>query len=216
MIAMLGGLGAAGELSPAARAAGNAITFAKTVEELSAISAGLPNMGLPKNEELILKVMIDKKVEEITNPTPFYKRPGYWLVVAGLAAAWWHRDKIKSWFDRGSLRGLSGVTEFDSAMNDANEAFREAQKSSLRGRDREAMGMVQLAESYIADAKREAGSDAFRKSLAESLAARVKDLRKEVSMVLRPGYSGRGKLVPAELQTISYGGDSIAARRGFK
>lgn len=103
MIAMLGGLGAAGELSPAARAAGNAITMAKSVDEVAAVSSGLPNMGLSKEEELILKVMIDKKIADLTEDKPFYKKGGYWLVVGLVAAAaWYHRDRIKS------AIGLSG------------------------------------------------------------------------------------------------------------
>lgn len=108
MIAMLGGLGAAGELSPAARAAGNAITFAKTVDELAAISAGLPNMGLSKEEELVLKVMIDKRTQQILNPTPFYHRAWFWGLVLVGGAAWYHRDKIADVF-RGSLQGLSAA-----------------------------------------------------------------------------------------------------------
>lgn len=107
MIAMLGGLGAMPELSPAATAARNAIAAAKTVDELAAVYAGLPNMGLPKNEELTLRVMTDQKVRDIVNPVRFYQRPLYWVGVAAVVAAWWHRDKIKEFF-RGGLNGLGG------------------------------------------------------------------------------------------------------------
>jgi hypothetical protein len=160
-----------------------------------------------------------QKKDDLLTP-PFYKRPGYWLVVAGLAAAWWHREKIKSWFDRGSLRGLSGMTEFDSAMNDANEAFREAQKSLMDGRERDGMEMARLADSYVSDAKREAGTDAFRKSIAAGLEAQVKDLQKNLAAGLRLTRDGQWRTkprsVPSDLQTMSYGGKSISSRRDPK
>lgn len=109
MIAMLGGLGAGPYLenpSPAARAAGNAISMAKSVEEVMAVKTAIPQMGLTPAEASTLDLIAVKKIENLT--TPFYQKPGYWFLVAGLAAAWYHREKIKSLFDRGSLRGLSG------------------------------------------------------------------------------------------------------------
>jgi len=149
-----------------------------------------------------------------------FRKPWYWAAVAVvLGAAWYHRDKIKralglDGLSRRSLRGLSGVAEFDSAMNDANEAFREAEKAWSRGKHRDAMEMARLADSYISDAKRESGSDSFRKSLASSLEGRVRDLRHHLDALLRPAVRS-GRPVPAELQTMSYGGDSIASRRGY-
>lgn len=167
MIAMLGGIGSTPEMSAAAIAAGNAITMAKTVEELTAVSAGLPNMGLPKNEELILKVMIDKKVEELTNPTPFYKKTGYWIFVGvvaaaayyhwpkikravGLGAGWGSSDKYK--INPGSRKGVAAnpkagwktfdpyakQTEAIKRIDDARWAERQAAKKARRAEKRRA------------------------------------------------------------------------------
>jgi hypothetical protein len=110
-------------------------------------------------------------------------------------------------------RGFAGLAEFDAAMNDANEAFREAQKG-VRGDPRSAMEMARLADLYVADAKRQAGSDSFRRGIAEGLEARVKELRHELAELLRPLAVGRGKPVPAELQSMSYYGNSLSRRRG--
>jgi hypothetical protein len=97
MIAMLGGLGAGPYLdnpSPAARAASNAISMAKTVAEVMAIKAGIPQMGLSPAEAATLDLLADKQIEEILHPTPFYRKPGYWMIVGGLAAAWIFRKQI--------------------------------------------------------------------------------------------------------------------------
>lgn len=116
MIAMLGGLGATSPYlenpSPAARAANNAIAAAKTVDEVMAVKTGLPNMGLSAAEVSTLALIADKKIEEILNPTPFYTRVWFWGLVAAGAAAWYHRDKIKS------AIGLSGFGAYNpKAMN---------------------------------------------------------------------------------------------------
>lgn len=212
MIAMLGGLGANSPYlenpSPAARAAKNAIAAAKTVDEVMAVKAGIPNMGLSTAEAATLQLIADSKITDLT--TPFYRRPGYWLVVGAVAAAAvWHWPKIKSAF---SGRGLSGLAEFDDAMNGANEAYREADKAWSRGKYSEAMEMVKLAESYIADAKRESGSDSFRKSLTTGLAEKVKDLRNHLVELNRPAPGRRDPGIPG----LAYRGDSLWARRGFK
>lgn len=119
-----------------------------------------------------------------------------------------------AWNPPWANRGFAGLAEFNAAMNDANEAFREAQK--LYRTPRAAMEMARLADLYLADAKREAGSDSFRRGLVEGLEAKVKELRHELAEFLRPLASPRGRPVPAELQTMSYGGESLWARRGFK
>lgn len=111
MIAMLGGLGAGPYLenpSPAARAASNAISMSKTLDELAAIKTGLPNMGLSKDEEMVLSIMIDKRVEYLQRPSIF-KNHWFWIgvVVVG-GAAWYHRDKIKRAV---GLDGLGGTPE---------------------------------------------------------------------------------------------------------
>ncbi len=110
-------------------------------------------------------------------------------------------------------RGFAGLAEFDAAMNDANEAFREAQKLGYRNA-KPAMEMARLADLYVTDAKRQAGSDSFRRGIAEGLEARVKELRHELAEFLRPPTVGRGKPVPAELQSMSYYGNSLSRRRG--
>lgn len=214
MIAMLGGLGATQPgFSPEGAAFATQISATKNVQELMVVVAAIDAATLRPDEKSALKVIAMEKKDSFDS---IFRKPLYWVGVAAvLGAAWYHRDKIKSWLYRGSLRGLSGVSEFDSAMNNANEAFREAEKAWSRGKHRDAMEMARLADSYISDAKRESGSDSFRKSLASSLEGQVRDLRHHLDALLRP--AGRsGKPVPGELQSMSYSRDSIASRRGYK
>jgi len=99
MIAMLNGLNGPymESMSPAVRATGNAIRAARSLEELAVIDSALPGMAISNSERLFLKTMLDEKVRDLM--TPFYYRPGYWLGVAVVAGvAWYHREKIKSWF----------------------------------------------------------------------------------------------------------------------
>ena len=105
MIAMLGGLGSSPYLdnpSAAARAALAAVSGAKKLDELAAINAGVPNMGLTNEEKLVVQAAIASKLADLN--TPFYKRPLYWAVVAVVVgAAYYHWPKIK-----GAI-GLSGA-----------------------------------------------------------------------------------------------------------
>lgn len=115
MIAMLGGLGASGPYmnnpSPAARAALAAVSGAKKLDELAAINAGVPNMGLSNEEKLVVQAAIASKLADLN--TPFYKRPLYWAVVAVVVGAgYYHWPKIKS------AIGLNGLGAYDrKAMN---------------------------------------------------------------------------------------------------
>ena len=109
MIAMLGGLGAGPYIEkPSEKARGviAAINGAKSVADIDAILNGLPVMGLAANELAVLQAAAISKREQLL--TPFWRKPGYWLLVAGVAAAWLNREKIKGMFGRRSLRGLSG------------------------------------------------------------------------------------------------------------
>lgn len=111
MIAMLGGLGASPGFSPEGAAFASQISAAPTIEALAAIVVAIDSAkgSLRPDEVSALKVIAMQKKDDLLTP-PFYKRPGYWLVVAGLAAAWWHREKIKSWF---AGRGLNGLGQSD-------------------------------------------------------------------------------------------------------
>jgi len=108
MIAMLGGLGAAGPYienpSQAATAARGLISKASTLVEIDSIIAGLPQMGLSSQELAVLQAFATDRRIDIA--TPFYKRPSYWVKVAavvGVAYLFW--PKIKQVV---GLNGLGG------------------------------------------------------------------------------------------------------------
>lgn len=94
MIAMLGGLGASGPYlqnpSPAVRAAKNAILAAKTVDEVMVIKVAIPKMNLSEAEAATLLLIADEQIRSITNPTPFYKKPLYWVGVVAVVGVAWH------------------------------------------------------------------------------------------------------------------------------
>ena len=98
MIAMLGGLGAAGPYienpSQAATAARGLISKASTLVEIDSIIAGLPQMGLSAQELAVLQAFATDRRIDIS--TPFYKRPSYWVKVAavvGVAYLFWPKIK---------------------------------------------------------------------------------------------------------------------------
>lgn len=99
MIAMLGGLGASPGFSPEGAAFASQISAAKNIAELMAVLATIDaTTGLRPDERSALMVIAMQKKDDLLAP-PFYKRPGYWLVVGLAVAGWYHRDKIKSWFE---------------------------------------------------------------------------------------------------------------------
>ena len=100
MIAMLGGLGASPGFSPEGAAFASQISAAPTIEALAVVVTAIDSAkgSLRPDEVSALKVIAMQKKDDLLTP-PFYKRPGYWLVIAGLGAAWYHREKIKRWFE---------------------------------------------------------------------------------------------------------------------
>lgn len=101
MIAMLGGLGATQPgFSPEGAAFASQISAAPTIEALAVVVTAIDSAkgSLRPDEVSALKVIAMQKKDDLLTP-PFYKRPGYWLVIAGLGAAWYHREKIKRWFE---------------------------------------------------------------------------------------------------------------------
>ena len=102
MIAMLGGLGATQPgFSPEGAAFASQISAAPTIEALAVVVTAIDSAkgSLRPDEVSALKVIAMQKKDDLLTP-PFYKRPGYWITVAVvLGAAWYHREKIKRWFE---------------------------------------------------------------------------------------------------------------------
>ena len=118
MIAMLGGLGATQPgFSPEGAAFASQISAAPTIEALAVVVTAIDSAkgSLRPDEVSALKVIAMQKKDDLLTP-PFYKRPGYWLVIAGLAAAWYHREKIKRAV---GLDGLGSVSDWRRSVDDS-------------------------------------------------------------------------------------------------